>query len=231
MTPEEKRQLLSRIWLFSELKEPELAMLASITEKRRYDARKTIVRQGDLDGDFYCVLRGHLKVTACDKHGHEIVMNLLQPNDSFGEIAFFDGQARSATVTAIDACELLVIRRADFWLVLGKAPVIATTLVTALAKLVRRLSERAEDSAFLDVRARLAKCLNDLADQFGTRLGPQQVVISVRLSQQELGDMVQATRESVNKCLSEWTKEGIIQRSGGRIIIEDRQRLRDLATR
>jgi CRP/FNR family transcriptional regulator, cyclic AMP receptor protein len=232
MTPnEEVRELLSRIWLFSELSEAELGLLAGITQKRRFEARKPVVRQGDVDGDFYCVLRGHLKVTACDKHGHEILMNLLQAGDSFGEIAFFDGQARSATVTSLDACELLVIRRADFWLVMRKAPVIATTLLTALARLVRRLTERAEDSAFLDVRARLAKCLGDLADHHGTRLSQEQVVLRVHLSQQELGDMVQATRESVNKCLREWIKEGIIQRSGRRLVIEDRQRLRDLAAR
>jgi CRP-like cAMP-binding protein len=104
-------------------------------------------------------------------------------------------------------------------------------LWTALARLVRRLTERAEDSAFLDVRARLAKCLGDLADRHGTRLGPQQVALKVQLSQQELGDMVQATRESVNKCLREWIKQGIIQRNGRRLVIEDRQRLRELAAR
>jgi CRP-like cAMP-binding protein len=76
----------------------------------------------------------------------------------------------------------------------------------------------------------LAKWLGDLADNHGTPLGTGQVALSVKLSQQELGDMVQATRESVNKCLREWTKEGIIQQNGRQLIIEDRQRLRDLAS-
>jgi CRP/FNR family cyclic AMP-dependent transcriptional regulator len=230
MTPNDPvREQLSRMWLFSELNESQIGLLTQITQRRRFDAKKVIVRQGDMDADLYCVLRGHLKVTGCDTHGHEIVVNLMQAGDVFGEIAFFDGQARSATVTSLDAGELLVIRRADFLLLLQKAPVIATTMLPALARLVRRLTERAEDSAFLDVRARLAKALGDLADRVGTPLGPQQVALRVRLSQQELGDMVQATRESVNKCLGEWEREGIIQRNGRQLVIEDRERLRDLS--
>jgi CRP-like cAMP-binding protein len=113
---------------------------------------------------------------------------------------------------------------------LQRFPAINTNLLMAMAQLVRRLTERAEDNAFLDVRARLAKWLGDLADNHGTPLGPRQVALSVKLSQQELGDMIQATRESVNKCLREWTKEGIIQQNGRQLIIEDRQRLRDLAS-
>jgi CRP-like cAMP-binding protein len=230
MTPNDPvREQLSRMWLFSELNESQIGLLTQITQRRRFDAKKVVVRQGDLDADLYCVLRGHLKVTGCDTHGHEIVVNLMQAGDVFGEIAFFDGQARSATVTSLDAGELLVIRRADFLLLLQKAPVIATTMLPALARLVRRLTERAEDSAFLDVRARLAKALGDLADRVGTPLGPQQVALRVRLSQQELGDMVQATRESVNKCLGEWEREGIIQRNGRQLVIEDRERLRALS--
>src|ERR1700754_276005 len=114
----EVRDMLSRIWLFSELNPSELDLVAQITQRRRFEPKKTIVRQGEADADLYFVLRGHLKVTACDAHGREIVINLLQAGDVFGEIAFLDGQARSATVTAHDTCELLMIRRADFLLLL-----------------------------------------------------------------------------------------------------------------
>lgn len=227
---DEIRDMLGRIRLFSELGEDELSQIASIAQRRRHEPHKVIVRQGDVNGDMYYVVKGLLKVTACDNHGREIVMNLLKSGDSFGEIALLDGRARSATVTTIDPCELLEIRRGDFFRLLNRFPAINTALLMAMAQLVRRLTERAEDNAFLDVRARLAKWLGDLADNHGTPLGTGQVALSVKLSQQELGDMVQATRESVNKCLREWTKEGIIQQNGRQLIIEDRQRLRDLAS-
>lgn len=226
---DQARELLSRFWFFAELSEADVSLVMQIAQKRRYEGRRVIVRQGDADGDLYAVLRGHLKVTACDRHGHEIVMSLMQAGDVFGEIAFLDGGARSATVTSLDSCELLVIRRADFLLLLRRVPTISMALLNVMAKRIRRLSESAQDSAFLDVKSRLAKRLVDLADQFGTPLGSGQVALKVRLSQQELGDMVQATRESVNKCLREWAKEGIIQQNGRQLVIEDRQRLGALA--
>ncbi len=226
---DQARELLSRFWFFAELSEADVGLVMQIAQKRRHEGRRVIVRQGDADGDLYAVLRGHLKVTACDRHGHEIVMSLMQPGDVFGEIAFLDGGARSATVTSLDSCELLVIRRADFLLLLRRVPTISMALLNVMAKRIRRLSESAQDSAFLDVKSRLAKRLVDLADQFGTPLGSGQVALKVRLSQQELGDMVQATRESVNKCLREWAKEGIIQQNGRQLVIEDRQRLGALA--
>ena len=226
---DQARELLSRIGLFAELAEADVGLLAQIAQRRRFEARRVIVRQGDTDGDLYAVLRGHLKVSACDRHGHEIVMNIVQPGEAFGEIALLDGEPRSATVTSLDACELLVIRRADFLLLQRRSATISMALLAVMVKRVRRLSDRAADSAFLDVKSRLAKRLVDLADQFGTPLGPRQVALRVRLSQQELGDMVQATRESVNKCLREWAKEGIIQQNGRQLVIEDRQRLGALA--
>jgi CRP/FNR family transcriptional regulator, cyclic AMP receptor protein len=226
---DQARELLSRIGLFAELGEADVGLLAQIAQRRRFEARRVIVRQGDTDGDLYAVLRGHLKVSACDRHGHEIVMNIVQPGEAFGEIALLDQEPRSATVTSLDACELLVIRRADFLLLQRRSPTISMALLAVMVKRVRQLSDRAADSAFLDVKARLAKRLVDLADQFGTPLGPRQVALRVRLSQQELGDMVQATRESVNKCLREWAKEGIIQQNGRQLVIEDRQRLGALA--
>ena len=223
------RALLSRVWLFTELAEPELDLVAQIAQRRRFPARRAIVRQGETDADLYVVLSGHLKVSACDLEGREIVMNLMQPGEVFGEIGLLDGAGRSATVTSLEACELLVIRRADFLHLLRRSPSIASTLLTVLAKRVRRLTDQAQDSAFLDVKSRLAKRLVDLADQFGVPLGPRQIALRVRLSQQELGDMVQATRETVNKCLREWAREGIIERNGRQLVIRDRERLKMLA--
>jgi CRP-like cAMP-binding protein len=131
-------------------------------------------------------------------------------------------------VTVLDRCELLAIRRGDFGRVLATHPRIGEKLLVAMASVVRRLTDRAGDSAFLDVRGRLAKRLIELSELIGTSLDAQRVVLKVKLSQQELGDMVQATRESVNKCLRELAKNGLIERLGGRIVIVDRERLRAL---
>lgn len=228
---EQAEQLLGRLWLFSDLNERELTELGQVATRKRCDAGSVIVQQGETDGDLYGVLSGHMKVSIVAADGREVVMNLLKPGDVFGEIALLDGQARSATVTAMDESELLVIHRAQFLPMLHKNPAIATKLLAALARLVRHLSERTENRAFLDVRERLAKQLLELGDTCGTVLGPNQVALGIRLSQQELGDMVEATRESVNKCLREWVREGIMRRGKRQLVIQDRERLAALVRR
>lgn len=223
------RDVLRGIWLFSELTETEVDELTKIATRRRYAERAVIFRQADPDTDLYAVVKGNLKVSTSGKEGRELVLSLIGPSQVFGEIALLDRKPRSATVTALSACELIVIRQADFTRMLLRQPSIATKLLETLAQLVRRLSERAEDSAFLDVRTRLAKKLLDLSAHHSTRVGPNQFILQVKLSQQELGDMVQATRESVNKCLRDWMRQGVIERTSSRLVIQDRRRLQALA--
>jgi CRP/FNR family transcriptional regulator, cyclic AMP receptor protein len=221
---------LQTIWLFADLTDSEIEAVARIAQRRRCERGKVITRRGEADdADLYCVLKGHLKVTASDADGDEILISLMKSGDSFGHIAFLDRGPRSATVTTLDAVELLVIRRADFDLVLNRSPKIAGALLIAMARQIRRLTERMEDNAFLDVRGRLAKRLLDLAEVIGTPIDANQSVLKIRLSQQELGNMVQATRETVNKCLRDFEREGAIHRGSGRLVILDRRRLRDLS--
>lgn len=232
MTPNHHplHEQLRTIWLFAELSETELEAIARIAQRRRCERGKIITRRGEVDdADLYCVLKGHLKVTASDADGDEVLISLMRSGDSFGHIAFLDRGPRSATVTAMDAVELLVIRRADFDLVLQRAPKIGGALLVAMARVIRRLTERMEDSAFLDVRGRLAKRLLDLTEVIGTPIDGNQSVLRIKLSQQELGNMVQATRESVNKCLRQFERDGVIHRSAGRLVILNHQRLRELS--
>jgi CRP/FNR family cyclic AMP-dependent transcriptional regulator len=230
MKPNERvREQLRRAWLFAELSDHDLDALERIALRRRFDRGSVIVRQGDTeDTDLYLVLKGHLKVSRCDRHGDELLINVLQPGDQLGEIALLDGDPRSASVTGLDAGELLAIRRADFFRILNLGPAvgIGAKLLVTMARRIRHLTERVHENSSLAVPTRVAKRLNELADLVGTSIDAQRVILNIKLSQQELGDMVQATRESVNKCLRALERAGIIERTGGRIVILDRQRLR-----
>ena len=149
----------------------------------------------------------------------------------FGEVALLDGGVRSATCTTIEPCELLVVERAQFMELLESSPNIAVKLLHVLAQRLRRLSQRSEDAAFLDVPSRLARSLLDLATRFGERqrAPASDISIALRLSQQELGDLVGATRESVNKHLSDWTRQGILKVRDGRMVISDIDSVRRIA--
>jgi CRP-like cAMP-binding protein len=159
-----------------------------------------------------------------------VVLGIMSEGEVFGEIALLDGGMRSATCTAIEACELLAIERSQFLQMLEQTPAIAVKLLHVLSGRLRRLSQRSEDAAFLDVPSRLARSLLDLASRFGERTSSTTgVYIALKLSQQELGDLVGATRESVNKHLSDWSRQGFLQMHGGRMVISDIDSVRRLA--
>jgi CRP/FNR family transcriptional regulator, cyclic AMP receptor protein len=96
-----------------------------------------------------------------------------------------------------------------------------------LALRLRRLTERSEDLAFLSVGQRLAKRLVGLAGEYGELRKDESVRITVKLSQQEIGELVNATRESANKHIKAWEDEGLVAQENGHIVIRDLAALRN----
>src|SRR6478735_3416857 len=228
---EKQLQLLRSISLFEGLTPEQLAKVASLAQVRSYPGRAVIVSQGEPADALFAIMRGRLKVAASGPDGRDTVLGIMAEGEVFGEVALLDGGARSATCTAIEPCELLAIERDQFMELLEQSPGIAVKLLHVLSSRLRRLSQRSEDAAFLDVPSRLARSLLDLAARFGERSQPPEssIRIGLKLSQQELGDLVGATRESVNKHLGDWTRQGIMKLEAGRMIISDIDRVRRLA--
>lgn len=228
---EKHKALLGSIPLFAGLSAEQLEKIAALAQVRSYAGREVVVTQGEPARALFAIVRGRLKVASCGPDGRDTVLGIMAEGEVFGEVALIDGGARSATCTAIEPCELLVIDRQQFLDLLEKTPAIAVRFLHVLAGRLRRLSQRSEDAAFLDVPSRLARSLLDLATRFGERRrSPQSgIFIALKLSQQELGDMVGATRESVNKHLNEWTRQGFLELQGGRMIISDVESFRRIA--
>lgn len=189
---------LSRVWIFGGLAEDELARLSDLARIKAYKARETIVEKGDEANEFFVLLRGRAKVSTQGSDGADAAINVMGPGEVFGEVAILDGRPRSATVTTLEECELAVVDKRAFHDLLASSPPIAVKLLAVLAGRIRDLTTRLEDRAFLDVPARLAKQLLWLATNHGTESGSR-VRIELKLSQQEFGDFIGATRESVNK--------------------------------
>jgi len=223
--------LLGAIPLLAGLDEQELAKVGALSEVRFYPARAVVVTQGEPALALFAIMRGRLKVVACGPDGRDTMLGIMGEGEIFGEVALIDGGARSATCTAVEPCELLVIERAHFLKLLADSPAISIKLLYVLAQRLRRLSQRSEDAAFLDVPSRLARSLLDLAARFGERdrTPASTVRIGLKLSQQELGDLVGATRESVNKHLGDWARQGILKVESGWMVISDIDRVRRLA--
>jgi CRP-like cAMP-binding protein len=131
-------------------------------------------------------------------------------------VAVLDGQNRTADATAGEATELFVLRRDDFVNFLEREPKVAIRIIELLCQRIRWQSERMEESMLHPLPVRLARRLVALAADFGSE---------VHISQEQLGIFVGAARESVNRQLQSWRKDGILDLQRGRILLQNMNKL------
>lgn len=224
--PVDRREALAGHFLFRHLRPEEMEALLARARVERRKANSVIFRQDSPGYGLMAVLSGRVKISSRAPSGREIVLNIINPGEVFGEIALLDGKARTADAIALSACELLIIDRRDFVPFLQDHPDIAIRLLGILCDRLRRTSEQVQDLLFLDVRGRLAKTLLRLAGTHG-RTTPDGRRIDLKFSQRELGSLVGLTRESINKQLRGWQKRGLIHVDDGAITIRDATALQE----
>ena len=228
LSADQKRGLLSSVPLFQGLGSKELDALIPVARTVSLANREELFHKGDEGAQVYVVIGGNLKVLTTSEDGDDVVFSILGPGEAFGEIALLGGTPRTATVTAIDPCELLIIDRRDFLSFLRGHPEVAINLLEVLAQRMKRVSEFVEDTLFLNLPLRLAKKLVSLSRAYG-KPHAEGLRLDLKLSQEEWGDLVGTTRESINKQLRAWTEEGLITIDRGYIVIHDRRGLEKLA--
>ena len=220
------REPLRKTWLFADLEPAQLERIAQLAHVRAFVIRDAIVTKGEPGDGLYVLLSGCVSVTSVAVSGETTAFRLLGPGEVFGEIALLDGCPRSATVTAMGPCKTAFIPQAAFQGLLLEYPVIALELLSLLSRRIRALSERVEDRAFFPIKTRLAKTIVGLADKHGAPLVGGGVRIPLPLSQRELGRLVDATRESVNKQLRSWTTDGVLRHHRSKLDVFDLDMLR-----
>jgi len=225
MREHDPEKLVARIPLFATLEPDERRPLANLIRVRRYAARQVVVWEGEAGGTLFLTLSGYFKAITSGSDGKEMLLSIMGPGEVFGELSVLDGQPRSASVVTLESGELASIDRPALFELMASSPRVAIGLIEVLAQRVRTLTKRYETISTLDVPQRLAQVLVSLAQKHGLQEGPR-VRIPVRLSQQDLGSMVGATRESVNKQLRKWTESGVLHRETGCVVISDFPALR-----
>ena len=222
----------NRETFLSDLSEHDRKIIFDQCTRRSVKPRSVIVSQGSSGRDMFIVVSGSLKVSVLSGEGKEISFVVLRQGDYFGELSMIDGRRRSATVTAIESSDLLVLGHAEYQRLLSEHPHTATEFLTrmllTLANRIRATDELYQDSVFLDVSARLAKFLLS-ASTDDNKSAPGQRLMDVRLSQYELGTLVNASRESVNKQLRDWEEQGIVDVHKGKITLLNPVRLQQKA--
>jgi len=226
---DEKRKLLARAPLFSGLSDSEIEALIDVTRPRSLKPREELFHKGDEGSEIYLVVRGTVKALTTSDEGDDVVFSILSQGELFGEVALLGSPERSATVTAITESELLAIDRRDFLDFLKRHPEASIKLLVVMAQRLKHVSELVEDTLFLNLPVRLAKKLVHYASIYGDEVEAGDVRINLKLSQEEWGDLVGATRESINKQMRAWTEQGILRSDGGYILIHQPAALEKLA--
>lgn len=226
MTTLAGRMMLERSPLFRGLSPPSLQRLASLAVQRKASAGEIVFSQGDPGDALYGVISGRIRISAAATDGREIYLNIMEPGDTFGEIALLDGGQRTASATATIASELVSVRREDFLGLLGHEPALALELLRLCGQRLRWTSGMVEDAALLDVPARLAKRLIMLAREHGQA---SKAGLTVRLSQEELASFLGVSRQIVNQHLQGWRARNWVSLGRGVVTVCDEAALKKLA--
>jgi CRP-like cAMP-binding protein len=223
-----RAEFLAGVPPFDGLSSAQLRDLAAVTRCETVKQRAELFHKGDAGSELYIVVSGRLKALTTSLEGDDVVFNIHGPGDLVGEIGMLAGLPRTATVSALEPCELLALSRRDLLCLLRTHPDVAVEMLAFVSKRLARLSELVEDTLFLNLPLRLAKKLLELSASYGEQT-PAGMRLDLKLSQTELGDLVGATRESINKQLRSWTSEGLLSVDAGHLVIHRLAELEELA--
>src|SRR5215469_18729431 len=202
--------------LFADLGPDELQRLSTLCHTQHLTSGEVLFQKGDAGDALFGVRRGQIRIETGASDGSRLTLNFMGPGDLFGEVAVLDGQSRTADATAGEASELFVLRREDFLGHLEREPKVAIKIIQLLCQRIRWQSERMEESMLQTLPVRLARRLCALAEDYGSE---------VHISQEQLGIYVGAARESVNRQLQQWRRNGILELKRGRIELLNLEKL------
>lgn len=206
--------VLRNVPLFSGLDEVELERLSHVAARRRAARGEQVVRAGESADALLVLLTGRAKVTNFDEEGREIILAWLGPGEFFGEMGLIDGSPRSASVVAVENCELLAIGKNEFQRCMQDNFQVALKLMQILVRRLREADRNIESLALLDVYGRVARLLLDLSvEQGGKRMVKQ------KISKQDMARMIGASREMVSKVMRDLEVGGYIVSEGDHITI------------
>jgi CRP/FNR family cyclic AMP-dependent transcriptional regulator len=225
----DKELVLAQHFLLRHLSKDELRRLAATTTLANYARGATILQKGEPGDSMMAVIRGRVKICSHSIEGKELVLNIIDRGGVFGEIAVLDGEPRTADAIALEETDLLVLERSKLLPFLRENPDVALRLLAVLSKRLRATSAQLEDTLFLEAPSRLARCLLRLSHAFG-KPAEGGTRLDIKLSQQQLGSYVGVSRESINKHLGEWQREGVISMANGIITLRNMPALEVLAS-
>ena len=214
----ERTMALKAVPFFTQLSDKELDFVRAAATEKTYPKNAVVLTEGETGDSLYMIQSGKVKVFIGDEEGREIILKILGPGAFFGEMSMIDKQPRSASVTTLEGSVFLVMSHSSFEKCIEQVPRIATVVMRILAQRVREADKKIGTLALMDVYGRVASTLLELAVVDNGKM-----MVSEKLSQQDLANMVGASREMVNRILKDLSDRGFISVESKSITIINRE--------
>ena len=220
----QEEEVVRRAPLFTALDDAAAASLRASMDAVKIAKGSILFKEGDDGEHLYIIIDGKLKLGTSSGDGRENLLSILGPGEMFGELSLFDPGPRTSTATAVTDAKLLSLSHEKVIPWLRENPEVSLQLLTRLSQRLRRTNEAVGDLVFSDVPGRVAKALIDLGDRFG-KTTPEGLLVNHDLTQEELAQLVGASRETVNKALADFAGRGWLKLDGRSVLIADVDRL------
>jgi CRP/FNR family transcriptional regulator len=215
---------LKKIDLFKNLSDDELKELEPYLVAVSYGKKETIFSEGEPPEWFYIVVKGKVKVTKLSHEGKEIILEVISPHDIFGGVAVLRNFPYPANAVAMEDSEVLKISRKNLMRLVDRFPNLMYCIALQLGDRMKSSYDSLKNIALERVEARIAALLLKLSNKVGVDTD-EGVLIDMRLTKQDVADMVGTTVETSIRTFSKFKKQGLLTDSDGKIIIKDREGL------
>lgn len=185
----------------------------------RYPSKTTLIHVGEEADSLYYIVKGSVSVYVKDEEGKEMILSNLGQGEFIGEMGLFDEKEhlRTASVKTRGSCEIAEISYAKFKQLIHLNPNILMYLSAQMARRLRQTSMQASNLAFLDVAGRIAQTLMNLTKQSDAMTHPDGM--QIKITRQEIGQMVGCSRETVGRILKMLENDGLITAHGKTVVV------------
>jgi CRP/FNR family transcriptional regulator, cyclic AMP receptor protein len=218
---------LRKIPLLADLGGESLARLAERVEMKEVRRREVVYLPGDPGSSLYFVNGGRIKVSKVTRDGKSLTLAYCGPSEIFGETCLIDGGPRVEMAEAVENALLTEVERADFERLVGTHPALGLATTKLMVARRRDLENKVEALVFRDVTSKLAELLVRLAGEYGVD-DARGTMVALKITHQELANLIGSTRETVSLTLSQFKKKRFIVTEGRKVIISDHEALRAL---
>ena len=221
-------EYLRQIPLLSGLSPEEIKEISSYIERRKIRKKEIIFTEGEQSSWFYILVSGKIKITKLSNDGKEMIIELISPGDFFGGFAVLKGFPYPANAVSMEDCDTVRISRHNLMGIIERFPSLMYDITANLGERVREFSDTLKNIALERVESRIAALLIKLAEKTGDRKSAGKVEIAMRLTKQDIAEMVGTTVETSIRVMSRFKKAGYLKDVDGRIVITDLAALQEI---